>query len=373
MSSTLAGNKKTTRTWKAHPFINRFNSADFRSPKRKLKTLSTDSDSFLVHPVTQLNITDAQMPVFIRYLTNQAKHSQKLEDRRQCKKLFEQKLRKYGFIDEADKLKRCSANFTSLVCENGHSFRPIVDYRCHLQFCPDCWEVKSHRELSRNLPKFLQSLKDDPSLIVAFNTLTLKSDKTRRLSDGNRQIKDNFKKLRRRDVYKNCVGGFGRVENTFSKKFGWHPHLHSLILIKNFIPQKLLSDAWREITTDSMVVDIRRVDDVVDGLIETIKYPFKPADLRRLGKHEIQEMLGAKGERLGLSFGVLFGIETDADSDDVVNDEYSEFIDATKTLQLGDPCPICQSELTWESHTADEYIQLSRNILIKNLVRGKPD
>jgi hypothetical protein len=366
-------NKKTTRTWKAHPFINRFNSADFRSPKPKLKFLSADSDSFLVHKVTQLNIQDDQIPVFIRYLTNQAKRLQRVEDRRQCKKLFEQKLRKHGFIDEADKLKRCSANFTVLECKKGHPIRWRPDYHCHLPFCPDCWEVKSHRELSRNLPKFLQSLKDDPSLIVAFNTLTLKSDKTRRLSDGNRQLKADFKKLRRRDVYKNCVGGFGRIENTFSKKFGWHPHLHSLILIKNFIPQKLLSDAWQEITTDSMVVDIRQVHDVVAGLIETIKYPFKPADLSRLGKDEIQQMLGAKGERLGLSFGVLFGIETDADSDDVLNDEYSQFIEETKTLQLGDPCPICQSELRWEHYTADEYIQSSRNILIKNQVRGKPD
>jgi hypothetical protein len=368
-------NKKTTQTWKAHPFINRFGSADFRSPKPKLKFLSADSDSFLIYPVTQLNIQDDQTPVFIRYQANQARRSQRLQDRRQCKKLFEQKLRKYGFIDEADKLKRCSANFTSLVCGNGHSFRPIVDYRCHLPFCPDCWELKSHRELNRILPKFLQALKDDPSLIVVFNTLTLKSDKTRNLSDGNRQLKADYKKLRRRDVYKNCVGGFGRIENTFSKKFGWHPHLHSLILVKNFIPQKLLSDAWQEITTDSMIVDIRRVydDDLRAGLVETIKYPFKPADLSRLGKYEIQQMLGAKGARLGVSFGVLFGIEIDADSDDVVNDEYSEFIEAAKTLQLGDPCPICQSKLDLIDFTADGYARFLGNVPVQNQIRGKPD
>jgi hypothetical protein len=368
-------NKKTTRTWKAHPFINRFNSADFRSPKPKLKFLSADSDSFLVHTVTQLNIQDDKMPVFIDYQANQARRSQRLQDRRQCKKLFEQKLRQHGFIDEADKLKRCSANFTSLVCGNGHSFRPIVDYRCHLPFCPDCWELKSNRELSRILPKFRQALKDDPSLIVVFNTLTLKSDKTRNLSDGNRQLKADYKKLRRRDVYKNCVGGFGRIENTFSKKFGWHPHLHSLILVKDFISQKLLSDAWQEITTDSMIVDIRRVydDDLRAGLIETIKYPFKPADLSRLGKYEIQQMLGAKGARLGVSFGVLFGIETDADSDDVLNDKYSEFIEETKTLQLGDPCPICQSKLDLIDFTADGYARFLGNVPIQNHVRGKPD
>ncbi len=368
-------NKKTTQTWKSHPFINRFNSADFRSPKPKLKTLSADVDSFSLDTVTQLNIQDDQTPVFIRYLIKQARRSQRLQDRRQCKKLFEQKLRKYGFIDEADKIKRCSANFTSLVCGNGHSFRPIVDYRCHLPFCPDCWELKSHRELSRNLPKFLQALKDDPSLIVAFNTLTLKSDKTRNLSAGNRQIKSDFRKLRRRDIYKNCVGGFGRIENTYSTKFGWHPHLHSLILLKNFIPQKLLSDAWQEITTDSMIVDIRQVSDLTAGLIETIKYPFKPADLSRLGKSEINEMLGAKGARLGLSFGVLFGIEIDADNidDPAFDGEYADFIENAKTLQLGDPCPICQSKLDLIDFTADGYARFLVNVPIQNHVRGKPD
>jgi hypothetical protein len=366
-------NKKTSRS-RSIPFINRSDSADYRTPKPKSKSLSTQSHSFSLDTVTQLNIQDDQTPVFIRYLIKQARRSQRLQDRRQCKKLFEQKLRKYGFIDEADKIKRCSANFTSLVCGNGHSFRPIVDYRCHLPFCPDCWELKSHRELSRNLPKFLQALKDDPSLIVAFNTLTLKSDKTRNLSAGNRQIKSDFRKLRRRDVYKNCVGGFGRIENTYSTKFGWHPHLHSLILLKNYIPQKLLSDAWQEITTDSMIVDIRQVSDLTAGLIETIKYPFKPADLSRLGKSEINEMLGAKGARLGVSFGVLFGIEIDADNIDPAFDgEYADFIENAKTLQLGDPCPICQSKLDLIDFTADGYARFLANVPIQNQVRGKPD
>jgi hypothetical protein len=146
-----------------------------------------------------------------------------------------------------------------------------------------------------------------------------------------------------------------------------------LILLKNFIPQKLLSDAWQEITTDSMIVDIRRVTNLTAGLIETIKYPFKPADLSRLGKSEIYEMLGAKGARLGVSFGVLFGIEIDADSDDVVNDEYSEFIEVAKTLQLGDPCPICQSKLDLIDFTADGYARFLGNVPIQNQVRGKPD
>lgn len=292
-----------------------------------------------------------------------------------CKKLFEQKLRKYGFIEEAEKLKRCSANFVALVCENGHSFRPIVDYRCHLPFCPDCWEAKSHRELCRNLPKFLQALKDDPSLIVAFITLTLKSDRRRELRDGNRRIKSSFRKLRRRDVWSECVGGFGRVENTFSPKLGWHPHLHSLILLKNYIPQTSLSDALLDITGDSMIVDIRQVRDLASGLVEAIKYPFKPADLKYLGKNEINQMLDARGERLGVSFGVLFGIEIDdpGEDDAVLDADYADFIEETKTLQIGDPCPICSTKLDLVDFTAESYAKFLGHLPIENRTRGRPN
>ncbi len=367
--------KKQDSTRRETPLslINGSNSVNYLTPKPKGKTSSTDLDSFLVHTITQLNTDPLRVDVFIRYLTKQLRRSQRLEERRLCKKLFERKLRKYGFVVEADKLKKCSANFRALVCENGHSFRPIVDYRCHLPFCPDCWEAKSRRELCRNLPKFLQALKDDPSLIVAFTTLTLKSDSERELRDGNRQIKASFRKLRRRDTWSECVGGFGRIENTFSPKLGWHPHLHSIVLLKNYLPQNLLSDAWLEITGDSMIVDIRQVRDLASGLVEAIKYPFKPADLKYLGKTQIDEMLTAKGERLGVSFGVLFGIEIDDSADDdILDTEYSDFIEETKILQIGDPCPICSTKLDLLDFTAEGYAKFLGNILVENRTRGKP-
>jgi hypothetical protein len=362
----------STRSETPHSLINGSNSVNYLTPESGEKTAKIETDSFLLDTVTQLNISDLQPDTVIRYLTQQLRRSRRLGERRKCKKLFEKKLRKYGFTEEADNLKRCSANFTTLVCGNGHSFRPIVDYRCHLPFCPDCWEAKSHRELSRNLPKFLQALKDDPSLIVAFTTLTLKSDGRRDLVDGNRLIKSDFRKLRRRDVWDKCVGGFGRIENTSSPKFGWHPHLHSLILLKDYIPQSLLSDAWLSITGDSKIVDIRQVRDLAAGLIETIKYPFKPTDLKHLGKNQINEMLNAKGQRLGVSFGVLFGIETDDDIEATVESDYAEFVEETKTLQIGDACPICQSKLDLIDFTADGYAQFLGNIPIQNRVRGKP-
>jgi hypothetical protein len=361
-NSTRSGNQPT--------FINGFNSVPKSSTPQVNLQRQNEALSFLLDTVTQMNISNVELAVFDRYLIKQLRRSERLSDRNKCREMFEKKLRKFGHADEADRLKRCCANFTALVCENGHSFRAVPDYRCHLPFCPNCWETKSHRELQRTLPKFLQAIKNDPSLIIAFNTLTVKSDNGRSLVKGCRKLKTDFKALRRQKVWKNCVGGFGRVENTFSKKFGWHPHLHSILLLKNYIPQTALSDAWSGVTGGSMVVDIRTVHDVATGLVEAIKYPFKPADLRKLGKSQIDEMLEMKGERLGVSFGVLFGLEVDDDLGAETDTEYTEFIEATKVLEVGDPCPVCQTRLDLIDFTARGYAQFLGAVNVT--ARGSP-
>jgi hypothetical protein len=331
--------------------------------------------SFSLDTVAQLNITGVSFDIFKQYLTKQLRASEALIDRLEMKSLIITKLKKFGFKDEAEKMKRCSENYKALVCGDGHTYRAIVDYRCHLPFCPDCSRVKANRELARILPKIYQALRDDPSLIVAFNTLTLRSDsntKKRNLQAGCKEIKESFKALRRRDIWKDCVGGVGRIENTASKKFGWHPHLHSILLLKNYIPQKELSDAWHGITKDSMIVDIRSVHHIASGLVETIKYPFKPSDILKLNKSQIKEMIDLKGERLGVSFGVLFGIEVDDDILDDLKDEYSEFNDDTKTLEIGDACPLCGSRLDLIDFTAKDYARFIANVPNKFRVRGSP-
>ncbi len=325
-------------------------------------------DSFSVHTVAQMNISDVPFDAFTLYLSKLLKRSARLIERRKVKEIFVRKLRKFGFKSEADKLEKCSANFTTLVCGNGHSFRPIVDYRCHQPFCPDCWELKSRRELSRKIPKFLQALKDDKSLIVAFCTLTLKSDKKRGLTAGNRKLKADFKTLRKREIWKNSVaGGFGRIENTVSRKFGWHPHIHSLLLLKDYVPQNRLSDAWHSVTGDSMIIDIRQVHDVAAGLVECVKYPYKSADLKKLGKEQIQEMLDSSGEKLGVPFGVLFGLEVESDIEEQSEfvSEYAEFVEETKVLEMGDACPICQSRLDLIDFTAKGYASFLGSIRLR--------
>ncbi len=328
--------------------------------------------SFSLDTVSQSDISGVSFEVFEEYVSKQLRASEALIDRLEMKSLIITQLLKFGFTDEADKLKRCSENVKSLVCGERHTFRTIVDYRCRLPFCPDCCRVKANAQLARTLPKIHQAMKDDPSLITAFNTITLRSDKKRNLKAGCKEIKSVFRKLRKRKVWKDCVGGFGKIENTYSKKHGNHPHLHSILLLKNYIPQKSLSDALFDITGDSKIVDIRSVHHIASGLVECIKYPFKPSDILKLGKSQIKEMIDLKGERLSVSFGVLFGIEVDDDILDDLKDEYSQFNEETKTLEIGDSCPICGSRLDLIDFTAKDYARFIANVPNKFRVRGSP-
>ncbi len=363
--------QRSSQVGKSTHLINGSNSSlpEPSTPKVKFQR-QNDADSFSLDTIPQMNISNAELEVCERYLLNQLRHSAQLLEREKCKLLLEKKLRKFGFIEQADRLKRCCADFTALVCENGHSFRARPYFICKLPFCPNCWVIKSRQALRQTLPKILQALKDDSSLIVAFNTLTIKSDNERSYLNGCRKIKADFKKLRRQDIWKNCVGGVGQVENTFSKRYRWHPHCHSILLLKNYIPQKALSDSWNDVTGDSMIVDIRTVDDLAKGLIEVIKYPLKPADLNKLGKREIKEMLAAKGQRLRFPFGVLFGLEVDDDLDEETTAEYAAFIEETKSLEIGDPCPICQTKLDLIDFTAEGYAKFLG--VIRVTARGSP-
>ncbi len=347
----------------------------------------TVSDSFSIYTVaqppnfnsfadenvgTRFDYSSVSADVLTKYLADQLRRAAKLEGRLEYKKEIVKILHKFGFVEQADKLKKCNVNVSVLVCGSGHSFNKYVDYRCHLPVCADCQETKSLRELARILPKFLQLLKDNPSLILAFMTLTLRSDKKRGLRGGCGQIKKVFSKLRDRKVWKNCIGGVGRIENTFNRKLGWHPHIHNLLLLKDYLPQKELSAKLLAITKDSMVVDIRQVHDLKVGLIECIKYPFKLSDVRSFSREQFKEIFELKGERLGVSFGECYGLDVDDDIEATLETEHTDFVEETKKFAIGDACPFCQSKLDLIDFSAGGYAKFLLSVPIESHTRGKP-
>ncbi len=335
---------------------------------------SPNSNPFLDDNVgTRFDYSAVSADVLTKYLGDQLRRAAKLEGRLEYKKESVKILHKFGFIEQADKLKKCNANVSVLVCGDGHCFNKYVDYRCHLPVCADCQETKSLRELARILPKFLQLLKDNPDLILALMTLTLRSDKKRGLRGGCGQIKKDFAKLRDRKVWKDCIGGVGRIENTFNRMLGWHPHIHNLLLLENYLVQKDLSDKWQAITKDSIIVDIRQVHDLKAGLVECIKYPFKLTDIRSFKREQFKEIFELKGERLGVSFGECHGLDVDVDIEKVLEDDYSDFVEETKNLAIGDACPICQSKLDLIDFSAEGYAKFLVSVPIESRSRGKPN
>lgn len=324
----------------------------------------------------QLNITPKGSSDVVTniFLLRQRKDAERIVSRRESKRLFEKKLREFGYEDEANRLARCSHKYRGLKCNNPtrqHILRPYNLFRCELPFCPDCTMKDGNREYQRTLPKFLQALRDDISLTVAFMTLTRKVDPKRDLAATCDEIKEAFNKLRHRRMFASCVGGYFRIESTITDN-GWNVHLHATLLLNKMIRQNDLSAAWLSITGDSKITDIQPITNIDDGLGKTLHYPFKPADMHKMSKSEVEQMLATKGKRLGQSFGVLFGIETDAGIVEDNLDEYGKFVAKVKRLKVGDLCPICESPLRLVELTADElanYLQSSPKPVIQGGIR----
>jgi len=123
---------------------------------------------------------------------------------------------------------------------------------CRQRICPICSFFKAVK-LKRKLKDTILRL-HHPLLL----TLTLKQS-GEGLDVQARRIKKCFQLLRDRKFFRDaCRSGFYVLEYTFNPQaVTWHVHLHC-VLDSHFILQKVVSQAWRKITGDSFIVDIRR-------------------------------------------------------------------------------------------------------------------
>jgi len=141
--------------------------------------------------------------------------------------------------------------FLTLYC--GHCGRPLrVKLGCGDRTCPECrrkWFGYHFKALFGLVSRWRAAY---------FLTLTIKNIPDKAFGRGDvAELRKAFEKLRRR--FKQIAGGFYVVQAT-NKGSGWHLHIHA-VFDGAFISQRELSDAWREITTVSFIVDIRKVTD----------------------------------------------------------------------------------------------------------------
>ena len=197
--------------------------------------------------------------------------------------------------------------------------------------CPFCSAIRASKQATAYHDKMVHLLKENPNLKPVFVTLTVRNGDD--LKERFNHLKDSFKvyQSRRRDWLKK-----GRGYNEFCKAHGivyayeitdngkgWHPHLHMILLVDDWIDKDKLSAEWYAITGDSFIVDVRRVkpskaevdtidakeqkEDYSDGFMEVFKYAMKFTELTHYQIWIAHETLSPTGRltRLQGSIGLF--------------------------------------------------------------------
>lgn len=174
---------------------------------------------------------------------------------------------------------------------------------CHDRFCVPCATERSYM-ISTNV---LDVAKDKQ---IRFLTLTIKTT-NEPLSHSLDKIYRSFATLRRRLFWQQRVtGGVAFLENKWSDKGQrWHPHFHCLIE-GSWIDRKLIQKAWREITGDSYIIDIRMPKSERQVIQYITKYASKPLNNTFLNHANLldEAVLALRGRKLALTFGSWRGV-----------------------------------------------------------------
>jgi hypothetical protein len=192
----------------------------------------------------------------------------------------------------------------------------ILTVMCHDRFCTPCARRRAFK-IQECVKMHIKGRR------CRFMTLTLKGDKKAKLSDTIDRLYTGFRYLRSHPIWDGVDGGAAMLELKYNdKNHHWHPHLHILVEGR-FLPQAELSDAWRSITKDSHIVDIRDARD--DGAASYVaKYATKPLSTSYCHIPELlDECIEAiKGRRMILTFGTWYGTRlTEIEGEDLMDDE----------------------------------------------------
>lgn len=141
---------------------------------------------------------------------------------------------------------------------------------CGSMWCPVC-NLKLSLKISSQFIRFSILHKH---LKKVFLTLTWKNiDKLE--DDTFKNYRNDFTKkfLRNKIIKDKIYGGLYAFDYTINSVSGFYNfHLHCIVFLNEYIPQSVLSDVWLRITKDSYVVDIRKINDIKNGIAEVMKY-----------------------------------------------------------------------------------------------------
>ena len=209
----------------------------------------------------------------------------------------------YSTVDARDDKKRTS-NFRECrsrawFVRHRHSQEVrVASSRCNLRWCPIC--IKTKRFVMRqSLVPWVKKAKKPK-----FVTFTLKHSSAP-LSHQISSLYKYFTNLRRRKLWtKKIHSGVWFFQVKKSETDGlWHPHIH-VICDGAYISRWRLSEMWEQVTSGSMVVDVRAVKDPKKASDYVSRYATAPCDLEKLNLEDSIEVFDAlNGRRICGKFG----------------------------------------------------------------------
>lgn len=158
---------------------------------------------------------------------------------------------------------------------------------CRERLCAICAWRRQAKFISQMKPVLNSLINDNYEFL--FCTLTIKNCNYNNLEERLNTILVAFSKLRkRRKVKRSWLGMCRSIELTYNHKDNtYHPHIHILIAVEKdyfnnnqkYITQEELSYIWKDCCNINYnpIVDIRKVNDIDKGVVETLKYSLKPS------------------------------------------------------------------------------------------------
>lgn len=216
---------------------------------------------------------------------------------------------------------------------------------CRNRWCPLCAAAKA-RTVAASTATWVRDTK-----APKFLTLTLQHS-TAPLADQLTALRKFFvawKKLS--PMSRDIRGGLWFLQVTHNSDTDeWHPHLHCIIDAE-FIPQKLLSKKWLQITHTSKILDIRPVKNIKMATRYVSRYVSRPCSLATLPTEALLQLHDAfVGKRLAGTWGTARGIQLTYNRPDA-SGTWHTIGDWEMVIRL------CQSDerarsilLAWQSH-----------------------
>lgn len=188
--------------------------------------------------------------------------------------------------------------------------------RCNDRLCTPCANARSRRIQEA----LLAQMGGEGCLFITL-TLCGRGEALAELID---RLYRHFKALRNHPTWSERIqGGAAFLEVKWSDKAQrWHPHLH-IVADGRFVPQDQLSLAWRSISKDSFIVDVRRVRDQEACGRYVAKYASKPLNMSFGNTPRLldEAVVALKGRRLCLCFGSWYGTPLSYAEDETLADD----------------------------------------------------